>query len=182
MGAACASPGVLPAGDAGAAVDYRLPFACGARATVTQGTNTAFTHRGPQAWAYDFGLGRGTPVMAMAAGVVLHASSAVTAGAPCWNGGGSECASAVNYVVLAHDDGTSTLYLHLDAAEVAAGDRVAGGQRIGRSGNTGWSGGAHMHVQRQERCAEWFCGSVRVGFVEAAAPRLGETVTSGNCP
>jgi len=161
---------------------YRLPFACGASVRVSQGNNSAFSHNGTQAWAYDFGVGRGTAVMAVEAGTVSHASNAVTPGGRCWNGGGSECANTVNYVVLAHGDGTSTLYLHLDAAEVSVGATVTRGQRIARSGNTGWSTGAHLHVQRQGRCASWFCPSVSLTFADVAMPASGATVTSGNCP
>jgi hypothetical protein len=161
---------------------YRLPFACGARVSVTQGNNTAFSHNGTQAWAYDFGVGRGTPVMAMEAGTVTHANSSVVSGGRCWNGGGSECANTVNYVVIAHADGTSSLYLHLDAAEVAVGATVARGQRIARSGNTGWSTGAHLHVQRQGRCASWFCASQSLTFADVGMPATSAAVTSGNCP
>jgi hypothetical protein len=161
---------------------YKVPFACGARVTVTQGNNTAYSHNGTQAWAYDFGVGRGTPVMAMEAGTVTHTNASVVAGGACWNGGGSECANTVNYVVIAHDDGASTLYLHLDAPEVSVGARVTRGQRIGRSGNTGWSSGAHLHVQRQGRCASWFCASQALAFADVGTPAMSAAVTSGNCP
>ncbi|MBL8603611.1 MAG: peptidoglycan DD-metalloendopeptidase family protein [Myxococcales bacterium] len=160
---------------------FRLPFACGSRVTVTQGNNTSFSHNGTQSWAYDFGVGRGTPVLAIEAGTVRRTSSAVTPGSPCWNGGGSSCANTVNYVVIEHDDGTSALYLHLDAAEAAVGARVTRGQRIARSGNTGWSTGPHLHLQRQGRCASWFCASVSLTFGDVGMPRSGATVTSGNC-
>jgi hypothetical protein len=161
---------------------FRLPFACGASVRVTQGNNSAYSHSGTQAWAYDFGVGRGTAVLAMEGGTVSHANSSVVSGGRCWNGGGSECANTVNYVVLAHGDGTSTLYLHLDAAEVAVGATVTRGQRIARSGNTGWSSGAHLHVQRQGRCGSWFCASASMTFAEVGMPAGGATVTSGNCP
>jgi hypothetical protein len=164
------------------AAGYRLPFACGARVRVSQGNNSGFSHIAEQAWAYDFAVGRGTPVMAMEAGSVTHVSNMVTAGGRCWNGGGSECANTVNYVVIAHDDGMSTLYLHLDAAEVAVGARITRGQRIARSGNTGWSTGAHLHVQRQVRCASWFCGSRSLTFADVGMPVSDAMVTSGNCP
>lgn len=161
---------------------YRLPFACGARVPVTQGNNSSFSHRGTQAWAYDFGVPRGTAVMAMEAGTVSHANGSVVPGGRCWNGGGSECANVVNYLVLAHDDGTSSLYLHLDAPEVPVGARVARGQRIARSGNTGWSTGAHLHVQRQGRCGSWFCASQSLTFADVGMPGGGASVVSGNCP
>jgi murein DD-endopeptidase MepM/ murein hydrolase activator NlpD len=152
------------------------------RVTVTQGNNSALSHNGSQAWAYDFGVSRGTPVMAMEAGMVTRTNNAVVAGGACWNGGGAECANTVNYVVISHGDGSSTLYLHLDAAEVAVGTRVTRGQRIARSGNTGWSTGPHLHVQRQTNCASWFCTSQSLTFADAGMPASNAVVTSGNCP
>ncbi|MDP3278070.1 MAG: M23 family metallopeptidase [Deltaproteobacteria bacterium] len=161
---------------------YRLPFACGFRVTVSQGNNTTFSHNGTQAWAYDFAVPRGTPVHAMEAGMVVRVNGSVVPGGACWNGGGSGCANTVNYVAIQHNDGTSTLYLHLDAPEVAVGARVTRGQRIARSGNTGWSTGAHLHAQRQASCASWFCTSQSLTFQEAGMPASGASVTSNNCP
>ena len=52
-------------------------------------------------------------------------------------------------VVLAHDAGVVTMYVHLDAQQspppVAAGDEVAAGQKIGTQGLTGITTGQHLH-------------------------------------
>jgi len=52
-------------------------------------------------------------------------------------------------VVLAHDGGLVSMYVHLDAymspPPVAAGDEVAAGQKIGTVGMTGIVTGAHLH-------------------------------------
>ena len=52
-------------------------------------------------------------------------------------------------VVLAHDAGVVTMYVHLDNWQspppVQAGDEVAAGQRLGTVGLTGITTGAHLH-------------------------------------
>ncbi len=161
-----------------------LPLQCGTTATVTQGNNTTFSHNGKGAFAFDFGLARHTPLVAVAAGTVIAANGSVHEGDPCWSGGGQECANTVNYVLVQHDDGTASLYMHLDAPSVSVGDVVARGQQVGLSGGTGWSTGPHAHVQRQELCGSWWCQSVETRFadVDGGVPQTGDVVTSQNCP
>ncbi|MBL8680272.1 MAG: M23 family metallopeptidase [Myxococcales bacterium] len=166
----------------GSRADFYLPLACGQRANVLQGHHGDFSHDGMNTWAYDFTLPRGTPVYAMAGGVVTHVRDRERPGSACWNGGGRGCIEHSNYVSILHADGTRTVYLHLDEPEVARGATVTRGQRIGRSGNTGFSTRPHLHVQRQRNCGRWFCQSIPLSFRDAGMLVTGERVTSQNCP
>ncbi len=76
----------------------------------------------------------GNPVVAVAPGTVSFA-------------GGSMCCSYGLYVVVRHADGYSSLYAHLNSIAVQEGQEVGQGRELGRSGNTGFSTGAHLHFE-----------------------------------
>ncbi|MBT2785238.1 MULTISPECIES: peptidoglycan DD-metalloendopeptidase family protein [unclassified Halomonas] len=80
----------------------------------------------------DFAMPIGTPVTAPANGVVERVSNHHAAG---------------RYVVIRHDNGYRTRYLHLSRPLVAQGERVTMGERIALSGNTGRSTGPHLHYE-----------------------------------
>lgn len=48
-------------------------------------------------------------------------------------------------ILIDHGLGLFSLYAHLSSSAVSAGDRVARGQTIGRTGETGLAGGDHLH-------------------------------------
>ena len=52
-----------------------------------------------------------------------------------------------NCVVIDHGYGVQTLYGHLSAIDVKAGDQVTRGRSIGRSGASGLAGGDHLHFE-----------------------------------
>lgn len=106
----------------------------------------------------------GAPVLAMAAGTVVRATSAQrdhrsrdTWPSLLWmmvvEGAVRELARAArilgNHVIVEHDDGTWAAYAHLrqHSTTVRAGDRVAAGQQMAEVGNTGNSSEPHLHVQ-----------------------------------
>ena len=57
------------------------------------------------------------------------------------------------FIEVQHPNGMSSLYGHLSRIDVASGDAVAPGQRIGLVGSTGRSTGPHLHfeVRRGDR-------------------------------
>lgn len=80
----------------------------------------------------DFPAPVGTPIYAVASGIVLSP----TAGG--WAG--------IN-VVIQHGHGGSTLYAHMSRKVVRKGETVRPGQLIGYVGNTGRSFGPHLHFE-----------------------------------
>jgi len=83
----------------------------------------------------DLASSRGTPIMASAAGTVLVARSSG------WNAGYGI------YVVIQHDNGTQTLYSHMNKILTSAGATVVQGEVIGEMGATGKSTGVHLHFE-----------------------------------
>ncbi|MGY2021619.1 M23 family metallopeptidase [Nocardia gipuzkoensis] len=74
----------------------------------------------------------GTPIYAVADGTVIEAGPA--SGFGMW-------------VRLLHDDGTVTIYGHIDTATVSQGQRVLAGDQIATIGNRGFSTGPHCHFE-----------------------------------
>lgn len=170
---------------------FYLPLVCGTSARVSQGNNGGFSHQGLHRYAWDFALGIGTPMVAMADGLVLHTYAGTAPGSAC-DGGGQSCVNYANHVVLLHGDDTTSTYRHLSAVHVNEGDFVPRGTTVGLSGQTGWSTGPHAHVMRMTNCGSAFppsgsvCQSIPTRFEDYSAnggvPTTGVTVTSGNCP
>ncbi|MBV6493686.1 MAG: hypothetical protein LDLANPLL_01709 [Turneriella sp.] len=52
-----------------------------------------------------------------------------------------------NAIIVKHDDTYKTLYAHLSRRHVSVGQRVRRGQVLGRTGDTGYSFGPHLHFE-----------------------------------
>jgi hypothetical protein len=143
---------------------YHLPFPGGVVWMVIQGILSGRSHMGRAAYAWDFRMPTGSPIIAARAGTVWMIKQDQTdhcfdLSCPDWN----------NYIVVDHGDGTSAAYLHgmKDGARVRAGQRVEQGQFLGLSDNTGQSGGPHLHFQVQyNNPAQYLSQSFLVGFPE----------------
>jgi hypothetical protein len=161
---------------------FWLPLECGMSATISQGNDGSVSHQGNAFYAFDFAIGLGTPLVAIADGIVIHTYAETMPGDPCYNGGGPECFPHGNLVVLLHGDGSTSLYKHLNEVHVTDGELVPRGFPVGLSGSTGYSTGPHAHVARQEDCGAPNCPSIPLEFVDAGVPGTGQGVTSANCP
>ena len=127
--------------------EYAYPLQ-GGDLQVAQGFGGAWSHQDEQNhYAVDFVAPIGTPVLAARDGTVMQVESDFDkAGLNAEKYGGR-----ANYVRIVHDDGTMALYAHLreGGVLVRVGQRVAKGQRIGLSGNTGFTSGPHLHFAVQ---------------------------------
>lgn len=82
-------------------------------------------------YGYDIAIPVGTEIVAPAAGTVTLADPDL------YYEGGT--------VFLDHGDGLISVFLHMSDVEVEAGDKIAAGDRLGASGNTGRTSGPHLH-------------------------------------
>jgi murein DD-endopeptidase MepM/ murein hydrolase activator NlpD len=97
------------------------------RLTSGFGARWGTTHYG-----LDIANSIGTPIVAAADGVVIEAGPA--SGFGLW-------------VRIQHDDGTVTVYGHMQDYSVREGERVKAGEQIARMGNRGQSTGPHLHFE-----------------------------------
>lgn len=111
---------------------------------IDQGFGGSFSHGDPQnRFAVDFAAAVGTPVLAARAGTVMQVESDFEKASL----NQEKYGGRANFVRILHEDGAMSLYAHLksDGVLVRVGQRVAAGQQIGLSGNTGFTTGPHLH-------------------------------------
>ncbi len=137
---------------------FQMPFPCGQ--TWTGSTRSGHS---PSTRSIDWNRtdDAGSAVVASAPGVVAKADATSRSGYG-------------HHVVVDHQNGESTLYAHLDAVVVAAGQRVDQGAQLGTVGATGNARGAHLHFEEKSGksvIAAWFAG----------APYRYGAATSANC-
>lgn len=83
--------------------------------------------------AVDIMAKEGTPIVAPAAGRVVHVFH--------------NYGRYGEYLEIDHGNGLVTRYAHMLTITVAEGQQVASGERIGQVGSTGSSTGPHLHIQ-----------------------------------
>jgi hypothetical protein len=89
----------------------------------------------------EIGKNFGTPIVAAADGVILVADSDKEAVYGPWTN------YYGNMIVIQHAEDLFTLYAHLSKIDVAQGDAVTTGQKIGEMGQSGAATGSHLHFE-----------------------------------
>ncbi|NIP24486.1 MAG: peptidoglycan DD-metalloendopeptidase family protein [Phycisphaerae bacterium] len=145
---------------------YVLPFPVGKSYRLIQGYCYPYGGHRNQL-AYDFGMPIGDDVVAARAGVVRKVRDDVA------DDGSESDAGRHNHILIQHEDGTVAFYGHLKQGGITVkiGDRVAAGQRIAASGNSGnTKGEPHLHfgVYQAWPAVEGF--DVGVNFRNARGP------------
>lgn len=128
--------------------EYRQPFSAYADGSISQGFHGEASHQdAANAYAVDFALLLGTPVLAARGGTVME----VVDGFPDDGGARAADVDKANLVRILHEDGSMAVYAHLmqDSVTVKPGQWVAPGAVIGQSGNSGYSRGPHLHFAVQ---------------------------------
>lgn len=168
------APAVTPADAAEPQVG--IPFGCGMSFPVSQVHNVG-SHVGNDAWAWDFRMPEGTPVVAALDGVVRLARGDSDEG-----GCDPAMARKANYVVIESPGNVETQYLHFSAVSVVPGQHVRRGDLLGYSGKTGWACGAHLHFKvATPVSAGWNNPSVEARLQGYGDPVLEAWVSSPPC-
>ena len=116
---------------------------------MSQGFEGGRTHTTPDSeYAVDIAMPVGTAIHAARAGVVMDIEED-------FNKGGTDLKNLLTRPTMSGfctKTAPWALYAHLDLASVSVGPgaRVRAGQKIARSGNTGFSSGPHLHFVIQQ--------------------------------
>ena len=105
-------------------------------------------------YGIDYGSPTGTPVYAVAEGIVTVSGFDQFSG---------------NKIAIRHRDNSESWYMHLSARGVAVGAKVSARQCIGRVGSTGRSTGPHLHLGFKNEKGAWINPASKTMI---AAPKL----------
>ena len=114
---------------ANTSVDQTYPYGSTARSTRDPHHGVEFLNK------------FGTPVHAAADGLVVFAGADKEAVYSPWQN------FYGNVIVIEHEDDLFTLYAHLSAINIQAGQRVQVGEKIGEVGQSGVATGSHLHFE-----------------------------------
>ena len=105
--------------------------------SVVRPASGAFTSGyGPRWGTFHYGIdianAIGTPIYAVMAGTVIDSGPASGYG---------------QWIRIRHDDGSMSVYGHMETLHVGVGQRVGAGHHIAGMGNRGFSTGSHLHFE-----------------------------------
>ncbi|RAV32139.1 M23 family metallopeptidase [Corynebacterium heidelbergense] len=138
-------PQAVPAGDLAGQLDSAMRFAAqraaadlAARAPMAakpaEGTMTS--PFGPRWGGFHNGIdianAIGTPILAVEDGTVIDSGPASGFG---------------QWIRIKHEDGSVSVYGHMQTLDVAVGQKVTAGQKIAGMGSMGFSTGSHLHFE-----------------------------------
>lgn len=156
--------------------EAKVPFGCGLAFPVSQAHDVG-SHLQNDNWAWDFRMPEGTPVVSAYDGVVRLARGDSSVG-----GCDAKYAPFANYVVVDHQNGLETQYLHFSKVTVKVGDRVKAGDLLGYSGKTGWACGAHLHFKVARAAGPgWNNPSVHASIAGYGDPQLDAEIAAPAC-
>jgi len=128
-------------------IGYFPPFAKNTQFHISQAFGGQFSHTDKQnQYAVDIAMPVDTSIHAARSGIVMEVNNDYFK-----SGMKKAYKSRANSIRILHDDGSMAIYAHLalEKAQVYPGLRIAAGQLIGYSGNTGYSTGPHLHFAVQ---------------------------------
>lgn len=145
---------------------YILPYPIGSSFEVAQGNHSPASgdvwtsHRwdGPLAYAYDFFMPIGSPVIAVRAGKVIWIVEQYS--------DDENAADQGNGLAIVHEDGSLAVYGHLtrNGVLVELGDHVEQGEKIALSGCSGASPVPHLHFHVSPTAREVNSRSIPITF------------------
>jgi len=120
---------------------YNLPFQKSSSFLLNQGYNGQFSHKNEN--SLDFAMPIGTEITAVRGGTVIQVID--NNSKSCAK---EECKAYNNYIIVYHSDDTFATYAHIkkDGSLVKVGDKIEQGQKIGLSGDVGYTQGPHLHL------------------------------------
>lgn len=135
-----------------------MPFAKEQTSKLIQGWNGKYGHVERLQYAYDFIMPIGTAILAAHSGTVVALEESYD--------DNTRTPGKENYLIIDHGNKTYSRYYHLtkNGVLVEIGDKVKTNDKIALSGNSGASGGPHLHFDVTKDCFNWGCQTIEFKF------------------